>query len=83
MLRKLHLNGKGYRRVSLRGPDHHGIFSVHSLVLTAFVSTRPAGYHANHRDFNILHNCLTNLEWVHPSQNKRRYPRKCLPIPST
>jgi flavin-binding protein dodecin len=50
--------------------------SVHTLVLTAFIGHRPAGFQAAHRDGDRANNSLDNLEWASPVDNnadKRRH----------
>lgn len=46
-------------------------YSVHLLVLETFVGERPEGHTANHKDGNRYNNSLSNLEWVHHSENVR------------
>ena len=55
----------GYRRVTLFGRARQ----VHALVLEAFVSVRPRGLVARHKNSNKLDNRLTNLEWSTSSEN--------------
>jgi hypothetical protein len=47
---------------------HH---AVHGLVLESFVSRRPEGYVANHKDGDKANNDLSNLEWVTQSENAK------------
>jgi len=60
---------RGYRKVCLDGARHF----VHTLVLTAFVGPRPEGHVADHRDGRKDSNALSNLEWVTPLENSRRW----------
>lgn len=46
-----------------------GTYSVHSLVLTAFVGSRPSGHEAAHIDGNGHNNRLENLMWATPKVN--------------
>ena len=45
--------------------------SVHSLVMTTFVSARPENCVVNHIDGNKANNHLSNLEWVSQVENIR------------
>jgi len=73
-----HLKGKilkalktsgGYLSVSLckDGEDKH--YAIHRLVMLAFVGECPKGMEINHIDENKQNNCLSNLEYVTPSEN--------------
>jgi len=44
---------------------------IHSLVLATFDKPRPKGYQTNHKDGNKANNCISNLEWLTPSDNVR------------
>jgi hypothetical protein len=61
------VNPQGYRHVSLRGKQ----FSVHSLVLEAFVCPRPPGMMGLHRDDQKWNNHLGNLYWGSAVDNAR------------
>jgi hypothetical protein len=61
--------GKPYANVTLSRENITKTFSVHSLVLCAFVGPRPDGFVANHVDGNKRNNVLSNLEWVTQSRN--------------
>ena len=39
------------------------------MVAAAFIGPRPKGYHINHKDGDKANNCVTNLEYVSPSEN--------------
>jgi hypothetical protein len=54
---------KGYLRVSISRNCKTKLFSVHALVLEAFVGPRPIGYESCHRDGNRANNVLGNLRW--------------------
>lgn len=65
---------RGYRSVRLYSTLKEQSwcnYTIHNLVLTAFVGLRPKGYQANHIDGDKTNNRLDNLEWVTQSQNKR------------
>jgi hypothetical protein len=54
----------GYLRVSLYGPSNgRRCFTVHGLVLTAFVGARPVGKVCCHGDGDPTNNRLANLRW--------------------
>lgn len=55
--------GNGYFRVKLRGESGDRTFTVHRLVLEAFVGPRPSGAACRHLDGNSLNNQLRNLAW--------------------
>lgn len=46
-------------------------FTIHSLVMLAFVGQRPDGMHINHKNGNRQDNRLQNLEYVTPSENAK------------
>lgn len=58
---------KGYRHVSFAGKG----YSVHSLVLEAFICPRPDGLWALHLDDVKWNNHVSNLYWGTPSDNSR------------
>lgn len=57
------VNNSGYRAVSLFRNQTEKRFTVHSLVLMAFVGPRQGGMQACHWDGNRLNNRLSNLRW--------------------
>lgn len=59
----------GYLRIELYRGKRRKLFSVASLVLTAFVCPRPPGYQAAHENGNRTDNRLTNLAWKTVSEN--------------
>lgn len=63
------LTGAGYFFVMLCNREGNFTRTVHTLVLETFLSPRPEGYIANHRDGNKQNNYIENLEWVTPSEN--------------
>ncbi len=62
-------NWAGYEVICLCKDNVKKNYSVHSLVLIAFVSNRPQGYIANHKDGNKANNHLSNLEWITQAEN--------------
>jgi hypothetical protein len=59
----------GYVRVRLSKDGKERAFTVHSLVLSAFVGPRPAGHVVNHKDGKKANNHVDNLEYVTQQQN--------------
>ena len=59
----------GYAYVGLFKDGKVTKLKVHRLVAQAFLvaSDKP---HVNHKDGNKLNNCVKNLEWVTPKENK-------------
>lgn len=61
----------GYYRFRYNGGryrDRHML--VHRAIAMAFFGKPPDGCtQVNHKDFNRLHNCIGNIEWVTPKQN--------------
>lgn len=60
---------RGYATVCLSKDNKKKTITVHSLVLSAFVSDRPQGLVVNHKDGDKLNNQLQNLEWVTLKEN--------------
>lgn len=58
-------------RVTLHDGDRNERFSVHRLVLAAFVGPCPDGMEACHDDDNPRNNRLSNLRWDTKSANHR------------
>lgn len=54
---------KGYRCVYLKNGDIRKKFTVHKLVLQAFVSKKPNGLQCCHNDGNKANNNASNLRW--------------------
>lgn len=50
-------------------------FTVHSLMMAAFVGPCPKGYNINHKDGVKSNNVLDNLEYVTPKENTRHARR--------
>lgn len=59
----------GYCRVALKNAKGEQRFSVHHLVLNAFVGPRPDGTQACHNNGNKSDNRVSNLRWDTPSAN--------------
>lgn len=62
---------RGYLSVELQTGPVKKRFSVHKLVMLAFVGPRPDGLTINHKDGNKANNAPTNLEYVTPSENSK------------
>lgn len=65
-------NRDGYKMVILQADGRKKIRTVHSLVLDAFVEPRPLGLVCDHIDSDRSNNLPMNLEWVTPTENRRR-----------
>lgn len=59
----------GYYAVGLFKNNIHKTYKVHRLVWLTFKGEIPEGYEINHIDENKQNNCLSNLEYVTPSEN--------------
>lgn len=59
----------GYPAVVLSDNGKKKDALVHSLVLEAFVSSRPEGMQAAHNDGNKRNNTVANLRWATPVEN--------------
>lgn len=66
-LLKLRLT-RGYQIVQL---SHRRMYTVHRLVMLAFVGERPDGAHINHKNGIKTDNRLENLEYCTPSENQK------------
>lgn len=58
-----------YLRIGLCRNGKRRFFSVHYLVLLAFVGPPPPGYECNHKNGDKANNRLDNLEWMTRSEN--------------
>ena len=68
-IRKTPIGAQGYPTVDLKHNGHRKTFTVHTLVLTAFVGPRPTGYECRHLN-GVRHDSrLCNLAWGTPSEN--------------
>jgi hypothetical protein len=68
-MRKTPLGAHGYPVVDLKHQGKRKTFTVHTLVLTAFVGPRPEGYECRHLNGNRADSRLRNLAWGTPSEN--------------
>lgn len=68
-LRKLQIAKTGYLAVDLKRAGVRKTFTVHTLVLTAFVGPRPAKYECRHLNGVRTDARLCNLAWGTPRQN--------------
>jgi hypothetical protein len=68
-VRKTPINVYGYPTVDLKHEGHRKTFTVHTLVLTAFVGPRPEGYECRHLNGNRADSRLLNIAWGTPSEN--------------
>lgn len=63
----------GYLQVALCQSGKKKTVQVHTLVAAAFHGPCPKGYIVDHADHDKLNNAATNLEYVTPSQNAKRF----------
>lgn len=63
------LAGKGYYRLILCNNGKNKAFYIHRLVAQAFIPNPNNLPQVNHKDENILNNCVDNLEWCNNKQN--------------
>jgi hypothetical protein len=68
-IRKTPVGTQGYPTVDLKHNGHRRTFTVHTLVLTAFVGARPAGQECRHLNGNRADSRLSNLAWGTPAEN--------------
>lgn len=59
----------GYRNVLLAKDGESHEFTIHRLVMLAFVGERPDGMHINHKSGDKTDNRLCNLEYITHSEN--------------
>lgn len=64
-------DSSGYPTVRLKDRGRFKRSRVHSIVLSAFVSPRPPGYHGCHNDGDKGNNKLSNLRWDTPASNEQ------------
>jgi hypothetical protein len=81
-VRALALNGFGYPSLGLyRSGKKPKMARVHVLVAEAFIGKRPEGLQINHKDGDKTNNCVSNLEYVTPSENTNHAYRTKLTNP--
>lgn len=73
-IKSLHIDRKGYLRVSLWNywdvnARRHPSIRLHRLIALAFLGPNPEGKQVNHIDANKCNPRLSNLEYVTPSEN--------------
>lgn len=68
---KTQTNKQGYLCIALCRDRKIKVFSVHRLVLFAFVGLPPEGLIACHNDGDHLNNHISNLRWDTPESNYR------------
>jgi len=67
---KQRIGSHGYAFVELRiGWHYKKYYEVHKLVADAFLGPLPKGLVRNHKDFNKLNNCASNLEFLTNKEN--------------
>lgn len=68
----------GYRAVDLIEGGRRHRFTVHALVVKAFLEPKPSAKHEiAHWDGNPLNNAVSNLRWVTHTENIRDQLRHC------
>ena len=71
----------GYTTIGLRDCGPRKTFSVHRLVLEAFIGSCPDGMCACHWDGDRSNNILSNLRWDTPAENSadaKRHGTRCI-----
>jgi hypothetical protein len=68
-LKKTHLSGDGYVKMSNPSPTSSTPLAVHRVVATAFLPNPNNLPVVNHKDFNKQNNAVDNLEWVTQQEN--------------
>ena len=71
LIRKLSVKKSGHLKVSLWRDGRERTVHVHTMVLEAFVSSRPDGFMACHNNGNPSDNRVENLRWDTPGANNR------------
>ncbi len=69
LIRKTPVGVRGYPTVDLKNKGHRKTFTVHTLVLTAFVGPRPHKMECRHLDGDRENSNLSNLRWGTSSEN--------------
>lgn len=79
---KLQRNNRGYAIYSFNNRGKNTLY-IHHLVMEVYGDHKPApNYQIDHIDGNKLNNCISNLEWVTPSENTKRAYKNNLKQPS-
>lgn len=68
-LRKCLIGAQGYPAVDLKHAGKRKTYTVHTLVLLAFVGPRPAAFECRHLNGIRTDNRLCNLAWGTPKEN--------------
>jgi hypothetical protein len=68
---KQHIDRFGYCKVCLLKDGVHYFRKAHRLVAIAFIPNLENKPEINHKDGAKTNNCVSNLEWNTPSENKR------------
>ena len=66
---KAYRTHNGYLRIELSRSGKRINKSIHELVMSAFVGSRPGGFQVNHIDGDKVNNHLSNLEYCTPQEN--------------
>lgn len=76
---------RGYRHVVLYALNKGYFYTVHKLVMLAFVGPRPGkfphDFECNHKDGIKTNNNISNLEWITCSENRKHAYRLGLSLP--
>jgi hypothetical protein len=62
-------SNKGYLRIGLTKDGQQKKYYIHRLVAEAYLPNPDNKSDVNHKDENILNNCLNNLEWMTRREN--------------
>lgn len=68
-VRSTPIGKRGYPTIDLKRSGARRTFTVHTLVLTAFVGPRPEGHECRHLNGDRADSRLTNLAWGTPTEN--------------
>lgn len=70
-LKSIVIQKNGYPYVGLSLKKKYQIYTVHGLILNAFIGAAPKGFQAAHLDGSRKNSILSNLKWVTPKENMR------------